>query len=65
MYLIVGIFSYCLLIENEHIFPIGSMVLTIVNTLPMAIGKGVIIVSIFLALPLFLFPARTAIHELF
>lgn len=39
------------------------MVLTTITTLPMKIGKGLMVITLYLAVPLNLFPARTILEE--
>jgi amino acid permease len=58
IYFFVGLAGYLLLVEHISIFPIGAMVMASIQTIPMSIGKLLTCITLFLAVPLNLFPAR-------
>jgi hypothetical protein len=48
--------------QHEDILPIGPMVLTSIDYWPMTVGKCLMVVTLYLAIPLNLFPARTILQ---
>jgi amino acid permease len=58
IYLSVGLFGYLLLSENIDKAPINAVVMTSILTSTMTLGKIFMVVTLFFAVPLNLFPAR-------
>ena len=63
VYLLIGTSGYLLLAQNIENEPIGPMVITSITIWQMALGKVLMIVSLYVAIPLNLFPARTILLE--
>jgi amino acid permease len=61
-YSLVGMCGYLLLEPHEGLRPINALVMASIPTTSMAIGKCLMVVSLFFAVPLNLFPARTVIY---
>ena len=59
----MGISGYLLLVEHEDIEPIGPMVLTSITVWPMLLGKFFMIIALYIAIPINMFPARTILSE--
>jgi amino acid permease len=57
-YATIGIAGYLLLVEHESIRHINSIVISSIPTIPTTIGKVVMLISLFLAIPLNMLPAR-------
>ena len=57
-YASVGILGYLLLLENIHDHPIFFMVIASIPKPALTIGKGLMIISLFFAVPLNTYPAR-------
>lgn len=64
-YSMVGMCGYLLLQPNLKYRPINPMVMASIPTVSMLVGKCLMVVSLFFAVPLNLFPARTVIFETF
>ena len=62
-YLVVGLSGYLLLVEHEDVEPIGPMVLTSITIWPMSLGKLFMVVALYFAIPINMFPARTILLE--
>ena len=58
IYLLLGSLGYLLLLEYEDIHPIGAMVITSIPINVVTIGKILMIFSLFLAIPMNIFPSR-------
>jgi amino acid permease len=58
IYLTVGLCGYLLLSEHADKFPINSVVMGSIMTSTMTLGKIFMVVALFFAIPLSLFPAR-------
>lgn len=58
VYILIGFLGYLLLLEHEDEFPIQPMVLSSITTIFMTIGKFAMVISLFFAVPLNMFPAR-------
>jgi amino acid permease len=56
--IMVGMAGYLLLAEHISSRPINAMVLASIQTLPISIGKTLMVFSLFFSVPLNLFPAR-------
>ena len=54
----IGISGYLLLVEHEDVEPIGAMVITNITTIPMSIGKFLMVFSLYICIPLNMFPSR-------
>lgn len=65
VYASVGICGYFLLEEHLDSFPIGCMVMTSILSSIMTLGKIFMIVALFFAVPLSLFPCRDMIYQCF
>lgn len=65
VYTMVGMSGYLLLEEYLNIRHINAMVMASITTLSMSIGKCLMVVALFFAVPLNLFPARAVIYETF
>jgi thiosulfate reductase cytochrome b subunit len=63
LYVATGLSGYLLLLPHDEQLPISAMVLTNINTPSMTLGKLLIVVSLYIALPLSLHPARTILSE--
>jgi hypothetical protein len=63
--MVVGMSGYLLLEENATKLPINAVVMASISTTSMAVGKCLMVVSLFFAVPLNLFPARQVIYETF
>lgn len=61
----VGMSGYLLLEEYLIVRHINAMVMASITTLSMSIGKCLMVVALFFAVPLNLFPARAVIYETF
>lgn len=61
-YTLVGMSGYLLLVQHGHIAP---MVMTSIKTAAMSIGKLLMLVALFFAVPLNLYPAKETIYEIF
>lgn len=59
VYIVVGMSGYLLLVPHQDMFPIPPLVLASINVWPMTVGKFLLILSLYITLPLNLFPART------
>lgn len=64
-YSMVGMCGYLLLEPHSQLRPINALVMASIPTTSMAIGKCLMVVSLFFAVPLNLFPARTVMYETF
>lgn len=62
VYTMVGMSGYLLLEEYLSVRHINAMVIASITTLSMSIGKCLMVVALFFAVPLNLFPARTVIY---
>jgi len=65
VYSILGFFAYFLLVEHDDQYQIQPMVITSIKTLPVNIGKILMVIALFIAVPLNLFPARECIYTAF
>ncbi len=64
-YILVGLTGYLLLAEHVDARPINAMVMASIQTTLMSIGKCFMVVYMFFAVPLNLFPAREVFYETF
>jgi amino acid permease len=64
-YSLVGMCGYLLLGPHADVRPINALVMASIPTTSMSIGKCLMVFSLFFAVPLNLFPARTVIYETF
>jgi len=62
IYLIIGLLGYVLLSQHIDSVPISSLVITSIPTLPMMLGKIMILVSLFFNLPLQIFTTREYLY---
>ena len=58
VYFLIGSLGYLLLLEHEDIHPIGAMVITSIPINVVTVGKLLMIFSLFLAIPMNIFPSR-------
>ena len=58
IYFFVGMTGYLLLLEYINLFPIGAIVMSSLQTIPMSIGKLTTCFALFISVPLNIFPAR-------
>lgn len=58
IYLVFGIIGYLLLSQHMDIVPISPLVVTSIPTVPLLLGKFVLSMALFFALPLQMFTAR-------
>ncbi len=65
VYTLVGMSGYLLLEEYVEDRAINAVVMASISTIPMSIGKCLMVVALFFAVPLNLFPAREVIYETF
>lgn len=65
VYLCMGLFAYLLLSEHIDRFPISNIVMGSILTSIMTLGKMFMVVALFFAVPLNLFPSREHIYECF
>ena len=63
--IMVGIAGYLLLLEHIHHIPINAMVLASIQTIPISVGKFLMVISLFLSIPLNMFPARQVVFQSF
>lgn len=63
VYLLLGLSGYLLLIEHEDVEPIGAMVITSITSVPMTIGKFLMVFTLYFCVPLNMFPARQVFYE--
>ncbi len=64
IYIIVGLSGYLLLVQHLNILPINPIVLASIDIWPVTIGKFLMIFTLYIAIPLNLFPARSVLHEI-
>jgi amino acid permease len=62
-YFLVGMAGYLLMLEHLEHIPINAMIIASIQTLPVSLGKVLITLSLFLAVPLNLFPTREVLFE--
>mgnify|MGYP001058664474 CR=1 FL=1 len=61
----IGIFAYLLLSEHSNIFQIESVCIASIPTDIMSFGKTIMVLALFVAVSLNMFPARTVFVETF
>ena len=59
---LTGITGYLLLAEHIDTRPINAMVLGSIVTIPISIGKFLMVLALFVSVPLNIFPARTVMY---
>lgn len=64
-YIVVGMAGYLLLAEHSAVRPINAIVMGSIQTIPVSLGKLLMVASLFFAVPLNLFPARDIIYTSF
>ena len=65
VYIIIGSSGYLLLVEHDKSYPIGAMVITSITHWSITVGKILMVVALYLAVPLNMFPSRTIVYETF
>jgi len=55
----IGIFAYLLLVEHQDKYPIEPLAIASITTDIMSLGKSIIVLALFVAVSLNMFPART------
>ncbi len=65
VYLCMGVFAYLLLSEHVDMFPISNVVMGSMITSIMTLGKMFMVVALFFAVPLNIFPSREHAFECF
>jgi amino acid permease len=65
IYSLVGLSGYLLLVEHIDERDINAVVMSSIQTTFMSVGKCLMVVSLFFAVPLNLFPAREVVFESF
>ena len=63
IYMLIGVSGYALLSQHEETSPIGEMVITSIPIWQITVGKMLMVISLYLAIPLNMFPARTVLLE--
>lgn len=58
VYFIVGMAGYLLLSEHIQERPINAMVIASIQTIPISVGKFLMVLALFFIVPINLFPAR-------
>ena len=61
----VGLLGYLLLVKYIEEREINSMVLASIETIPIAIGKLMMVFALFIAVPLSIFPTRQVVYSSF
>lgn len=64
-YSAVGLTGYLLLVEHDDTLPIAPVVMASIQTNSMTIGKLFMLIALFFAVPLNLFPAKETIYQAF
>lgn len=62
VYVTIGLLGYLLLSQHEDIVPISPLVITSIPTLPLMLGKIMLIGALFFGLPLQIFTAREYLY---
>ena len=65
VYIIIGSSGYLLLVEHDKSYPIGAMVITSITNWSITVGKVLMVLALYLAIPLNMFPSRTIVYEAF
>ena len=65
MYGLIGLFAYILLSEHSDKFEIAAVCIASITTDIMSFGKAIMVIALFVAVSLNMFPARTVFVETF
>ena len=61
IYLIIGLSGYLLLLEHSDVEPIGPIIITSIPIWQINLGKALMVLALYLAIPLNLFPSRAVL----
>lgn len=65
MYICLGLFTYVLLSEHSDKYEIEALCIASITTDIMSFGKAIMVIALFVAVSLNMFPARTVFVETF